>query len=109
MNTMFSARRGTVETQKDKLVKNLKDIVTDADDLLKAVSSSTAEEFATARAKMEAGLGEAMSRLEDARIAVTDKARELADDTQEYVKEHPWKILGVVAAGVVIGLLLSRR
>lgn len=109
MNTILGARHGTVERKKERLVKDIKGIVSDADDLLKAVSSSTAEEFATTRTKIEARLGDAVSRLDDARIAATEKARDAADATQEYVRENPWKILGVVAAGLVIGLLLSRR
>lgn len=110
MNTELNASDGTVEGKKERLVKDLKSVVTDADGLLKEVANSTAEEFAVARTKIEGKLGEARSRLDDARIAVTEKAKSAADATHEYVRENPWKALGVAAAaGLIIGFLLSRR
>lgn len=110
MNTELNASHGTVEGKKEALVKDLKSVAGDANDLLKEVASSTAEGFAAARTKIEGKLGEARSRLDNARIAVTEKARGAADATQEYVKENPWKVLGVAAAaGLIIGFLLSRR
>lgn len=110
MNTELNASHGTVEGMKEKLVKDLKGVVADADDLLKDVVNSSAEEFAAARTKIEAKLREAKSRLDDARLAVTEKAKGAADATDEYVRENPWTALGVaVAAGFIIGFLLSRR
>lgn len=110
MNTEMNAGHGAVEARKEKLVKDLKGVVGDADDLMREVASSTAGELAAARTKIEGKLDEAKSRLGDARIAVTEKARVAADATNEYVRENPWKILGVAAAaGLVIGFLLSRR
>lgn len=110
MNTTLIASHRTFEVKKEKLVKDLKGVVADADDLLKVVSSSTAEEFAAARTKIEGRLGEARSRLNDARIAVTEKARGAANVTDEYVRENPWKVIGVAAAaGLVISFLLNRR
>jgi ElaB/YqjD/DUF883 family membrane-anchored ribosome-binding protein len=38
------------------------------------------------------------------------QARELVDDGEEYVRENPWKAIGIAAgAGLLIGLLVSRR
>ena len=42
-------------------------------------------------------------------IGVTE-ARFVADVTQEYVQENPWRVLGVTAAvAVLVGVLISRR
>ena len=110
MNTELNASHGTVEGKQEKLVKELKGVVPDADDLLKKVANSTAEEFAAALTKIEGKLGEARSRLDDARLAVMEKAKGAADATHVYVRENPWKALGVAAAaGLIIGFLLSRR
>lgn len=101
---------GNVEQLKDKLVKDLKSVGADADGLLKEVASSTAEEFAAARTRIEAKLGEAKSRLDSSRHAVAEKAKRSADATHEYVVENPWKVLGLAAAaGVIVGILMSRR
>ncbi len=110
MKTKLNTSHGTVAGKKEKLVKDLKGVVADTDDLLRQVASSSAEEFAAARTTIEGKLGEAISRLDDARIAVTEKAKGAAEATHEYVNENPWKALGVAAAaGLVIGILLRRR
>ena len=67
MTTELNAIEGT----KEKLVRDLRVVVADGDDLLKEVANSTAEQFSAARTKVEARLGEARSGLDDARIAVT--------------------------------------
>jgi len=111
MDTELNAIHDTVEGIKEKLVNDLRGVRADIDDLLKDVANSTTEEIAAARAKIEGTLGEATSRLADARIAVTEKAKGAADATHAYVRENPWKVFGVAAAaaGFIIGFLLSRR
>lgn len=110
MNTEQGATRGSFANKKDKLVTDLKGVVADADDLLKEVGRSSAEEFAVARANIEGRLGGARAGLEDARNAVTEKVRGAADATEGYVKENPWTAIGVgLAAGLIVGFLVSRR
>jgi ElaB/YqjD/DUF883 family membrane-anchored ribosome-binding protein len=110
MMTELNASHGTVEGKRDILVKDLKGVIGDADDLLQAVAGSTADGFAVARTKVEDRLGEVKSRLVDARLAVTERARGAADASNEYLKDNTWKALGVaVAAGFLIGFLLKRR
>ncbi|MET1081914.1 MAG: hypothetical protein ABWY12_02530 [Burkholderiales bacterium] len=102
MSAELNASHGTVEGLKDTLAEDL--------DLLKDMVNSTADEFAAARSKIEGNLVEARSRIDDARLAVTEKGRGTADAAQVYVREKPWTALGVVAAaGLIIGFLLSRR
>ena len=101
---------GAVAQMKDKLMTDLKSVGADADGLLKEVANSTAEEFSAVRTRVEGKLGEAKSRLESSRLAVTEKTRRSADATREYVVENPWKSLGIAAvAGSIIGILMSRR
>lgn len=112
MTTELTASYRTFESKRNALVKHLKGVIRDADDLLKNVSDSTADEFNDVRTKTERLLFDARSRLEDARAIVTEGARDAADATQEYVRENPWKVvgaLGAVAAGLVIGFMLTRR
>lgn len=109
MNTKPYTSPGAIEIKKEILIRDIKGVVADADDLLKEVASSTADEFAAARMKVEERLGEARSRLDDARIAATEKARCTARATQKYVRENPIKSVGIAAAAIIIGFLLSRR
>jgi len=110
MTTELNISHRAVEARKQTFVRDLKSVVSDADDLLKEVANSTAEEFAVARSRMEDKLNEARSRLHDARILATRKAYRAADATQEYVMDNPLKVAGVaVAAGLLAAFLLSRR
>jgi ElaB/YqjD/DUF883 family membrane-anchored ribosome-binding protein len=110
MTTESSTISGAIQRNKETLVADLKRIVGDADDLLKEIASSTAEELATTRSKIEARLSEAGSRIDAARIAVARKACHAADVTNEYIGENPWKVIGVASlVGLVAAFLLYRR
>ncbi len=110
MNTKLNTSDHPFDGKKEKLMKDLKSVVVDADDLLKQVADSTAEEFAAARLKIEDRLDDAKNRLDDVRHTAVVRVRGAADATHEYVIENPWKILGVGAAvGVLVAYLFSRR
>ncbi len=73
-------------------------------------TASTPEELSAARALIAERLRQTRSRLVEARAVVADKAKYTAQATDAYVKDHPWQVLGVAAAaGVLAGMLLSRR
>lgn len=110
MTTALTASHGAIAARNDILVKDLKRVVGDADDLLHELANAGSEEFATARARIEARLGEAESSLRAARSAFAQQARIAADATNEYIRENPWKLVGIAtAAGLLAALLLSRR
>ena len=95
---------------KQKLMDDLSAVVNDAEELLKATASQTGERIAAVRAKAEESLRAAKGRLEEAQVALVDKAKEAAKETDEYVHENPWKTAGIAAAiGVLIGALITRR
>ena len=110
MNIELNSRNGSFDIAKEKLVNDLKIVMADADSLLKEVGSSTAEEFASARQKIEARLSEARSRLADAGDAVSARTKVSVDATNGYIRENPWTSLGIAAgAGLIIGFLLNRN
>jgi ElaB/YqjD/DUF883 family membrane-anchored ribosome-binding protein len=42
--------------------------------------------------------------------AVVTRTREAAETTDEYVRENPWKVIGIAAGlGFVLGLLMAPR
>ena len=95
---------------KEKLMEDLKVVVTDAEELLKATASQTGERIAAARAKAEESLRVARVRLADAQAALVEKTKIAAKATDEYVHENPWKAVGIAAvAGLLLGALISRR
>lgn len=94
----------------DKLVADLKAVVHDAEALLRATSSQTGEKIQEARAHAEDSLRQAKARLTQVEEEALKRARELADATEEYVRDNPWQSVGIAAGiGLVLGLLISRR
>jgi ElaB/YqjD/DUF883 family membrane-anchored ribosome-binding protein len=110
MNNGMTTSRGSVDGSKQALVMDLKNAVGDADRLLTNVVTASADELTLARRKLESRLTHAKTVLVDASMAVSDRARYAADATDAYVRDNPWKMLGVAAAaGIVIGGILLRR
>lgn len=106
MNTPEAVER----VSKEKLMEDLKVVVTDAEELLKATASQTGERIAAARAKAEESLRVARVRLADAQAALVEKTKIAAKATDDYVHENPWKAVGIAAvAGLLLGALISRR
>ena len=97
-------------TQKDKLMSDLRLVITDAEELLQLTSSQTGDKVAELRARMSDNLRIARHKLEDVEAAIRERARQAARVTDDYVHDNPWKAIGAAAgAGLVIGLLIGRR
>jgi ElaB/YqjD/DUF883 family membrane-anchored ribosome-binding protein len=100
------AEPGSVE----KLTSDLRQVVVDVEELLRATAGQAGEKIGEARVKAERTLSYARSRLSDLEEQALDKAREAAGDADEYVRENPWQAIGITAGvAFLIGLLVSRR
>ena len=94
----------------DRLVDDLKTVMRDAEALIKATSAQTGEKIQEVRARAEESLRQARERLTIVEKEALQHAREVADATEEYVRENPWQSLGLAAGvGLVLGILISRR
>ncbi|MBP1724186.1 MAG: hypothetical protein H6Q44_1891 [Deltaproteobacteria bacterium] len=95
---------------RERLVEDLKVVVSDAEALLKATAHQTGEKIAEVRAKAEESLKTAKVRIAEEGKEIMEKAKSAAKSTDEFVHAHPWKAVGIGAiAGFAIGLLISRR
>lgn len=95
---------------KDKLVADLKVVITDAEELLLATAAQAGEKASAARARIQESLKVAKEKLSQAEVIALDKAKAAARATDDYVRENPWAAVGIGAAvGLVIGMLISRR
>jgi ElaB/YqjD/DUF883 family membrane-anchored ribosome-binding protein len=100
----------SVSGQKDKLVDDIRSVVSDAEDLLKKAKTSSAEGYSAVRVELEDRLANSIVRLQEVQEELKLRARVAAKATDEYVHENPWKSMGYVAlAGLLIGLLITRR
>lgn len=95
---------------KDKLVQDLRIVIGDAEDLLRATASQAGEKAAAAREKIQDSLHRARVKLAEAEEIMLDQTKQAARATDEYVHEHPWRAVGIGAGvGLIIGLLIGRR
>jgi ElaB/YqjD/DUF883 family membrane-anchored ribosome-binding protein len=91
-----------------KLAEDLKTVIADVEELLKATANQTGERIA-AGAKVEGPLKAAKARLGEQESAVITKTKAVAKAADALVRANPWKALGIVAAaGFVLGLLAAR-
>jgi len=110
MRELVTATEAEVEKGiRGKLVEDLKAVVADAEELLKATANQTGERITAARAKAEESLKAAKARLAEQEGAVMAKTRAAAKATEDYVRANPWKAVGIAAgAGFVLCLLATR-
>jgi ElaB/YqjD/DUF883 family membrane-anchored ribosome-binding protein len=98
------------EVTTERLVEDLKTVMNDAEALLRATSAQTGEKIQEVRARAEESLRQARARLSEVEEEALRRARELADATEEYVRDNPWQSVGIAAGiGLVLGILISRR
>ena len=98
------------DVSKEKLVADLKVVVADAEELLRATASQAGEKVSAARERIQASLATAKVKLGEAERALLEKTKQAAKATDEYVRENPWQAVGIAAAaGLVLGILISRR
>lgn len=99
----------TNDVSKEKLVQDLRTVVTDAEELLRATAGQAGEKVAVARERIQENLAAAKERLAAAQQSVVAGTRHAASVTDEYVHENPWRAVGIAAgAGLIIGMLISR-
>jgi ElaB/YqjD/DUF883 family membrane-anchored ribosome-binding protein len=97
-------------TSKEKLAGDLKNLVADAEELLKATASQAGEKIGVARQKIEQSLIEGKKALADAEKNLVQKSKECAEIADDYVRENPWSAVGIAGGiGLVLGLLIRGK
>ena len=100
----------TMDEPRDQLISDLRAVIADAEELLKATTGATGDRIAAARARAEETLKSARQRLTGIDDSVTTQAKEAVRTADQYVREHPWQTAGIAAAaGLLLGVIISRR
>ena len=98
------------EVSREKLMGDLKTVMADAEELLKATASQTGERVAAIRARAEESLKVAKARLLEQEAAALARTKEAAKAADKYVRDNPWMAVGIAAlAGLILGILAARR
>ena len=101
-------RNGAFDSPLRHLRNDLQSVARDAEALLRATADVTSDRVQEARARTEKTVQQAFDNLYDRKMQ--RRVRRYARDTDAYVRDHSWGVIGAVAGvALLIGLLASRR
>ena len=107
---MNDSVRHTIEAGQERLAKDLKTVIRDAEALLRQAVRDAGEGYGEAQEKLKQSVKSAKAQLEDAERALLESAQDAGRATDRYVRRHPWEAIGIGAGiGLVVGLLIGRR
>ena len=90
--------------------RDIQNVVSDAQDLLKTVQNEGEGKLNEMRGKVQAQIDAARQTLAELQSTVTDSAKVAMNTTDEYVRANPWRAVGISAGiGALIGFLIARR
>jgi len=94
----------------DRLLADFQSFVGDVEQLLKSATHLPGDGFAAARGRLEEKVAQAKTKLADVGATAANAAYQARDRSEDYIRGRPWTAIGVaIAAGAVVGVLLSRR
>ncbi len=98
------------QVTKDKLIADIKLVIADSEELLRATAGVAGDKMAEVRAKAQDHLSAAKIKLAEAEAMVVDKAKAVGRATDDYVHDNPWAAVGIATGvGFLVGLLIGRR
>ena len=100
--------RSTSPNTPNALGRDIENVVSDAQDLLKTVQDEGQSKLADVKAKASAQFDTAKQKFGEIQQTVQDGAKVAMNETDAYVRGNPWTSIGIgVAVGAVIGYLAS--
>ena len=98
------------QTARERLAASLKQMVDEAEQLLKSAQGAGSDKFNAARDKFETQLRHARAELAELQDSAVYNAKRAARATDHAVHDHPYTAMGITAGvGLLIGLLIARR
>jgi ElaB/YqjD/DUF883 family membrane-anchored ribosome-binding protein len=95
---------------KDKLVADVKEVISDAELLLRETASDLTGRAKETSAKLANKLDAAKVRLRELEGVAREKVTEGAREADRVIREHPYESIGVAfGLGLLIGILLNRK
>jgi len=99
-----------MDATREKLVGDIKTVLTDVDALLRQAAEATGDEARQLRRRAEDMLDLAQKKFAAVRDDALESGRAATRATDEWVHDNPWSAVGIGAAiGVLIGMLIARR
>ncbi len=99
-----------VVSPRDRLAKDLRVVLADTEELLKATANETGERVKAVRARLQENLQIAKTRVLELEENAVERAKAAAAATDRYAHENPWQTAGLAAGfGLLIGVLIGRK
>jgi ElaB/YqjD/DUF883 family membrane-anchored ribosome-binding protein len=96
----------TTHEANQRLAADMKLVMRDAEDLLKATAGEAGEKVKEVRGRLTSALESAKANY----ARLQDKTVEAAKATDHVIREHPYESIGVAfGVGLLIGVLVGRR
>jgi ElaB/YqjD/DUF883 family membrane-anchored ribosome-binding protein len=96
--------------QPNALGRDVQNVVSEAQELLKTVKDEGATQMENARNRMQQQYDVAREKFGEIQTQVTQGAKYAVTTTDEYVHANPWQAVGIAAAvGALVGFLCARR
>jgi len=109
-NVNLSEKEQNPAITRQQLVADLNLVLSDVDALIRATANQRGAEIAKVRAKAADTVAAMKTRMAGAEVALLNKGRQASKIADDYVRENPWRNLGVATGvGLLIGLLIGRR
>jgi ElaB/YqjD/DUF883 family membrane-anchored ribosome-binding protein len=95
---------------REKLVDDMRTVIADAEELLRATASVAGDKIVVARERIQDSLYRAKVKLAETEGVLLDRTRQAARLTDDYVHDNPWQAVGIAAGvGLLVGMLIGRR
>lgn len=93
-----------------RLAQDVQTVLTDAQELMRLAAGEAGQGFKEARERLERSTQAARKQLATLQESALQNAREAGRTADGYVRENPWKAVGIGAGlGLLLGLLMTRR
>jgi ElaB protein len=99
-----------LDALKSDLKQDVRNVVNDTEQLLKAAARSGDDGLAELRTRLELQLRHLRAELGDLEASALQRARAAAHSADQTVRAHPYGAIGLAAAaGLLVGFLAARR
>ncbi|GAA4327962.1 hypothetical protein GCM10023144_13240 [Pigmentiphaga soli] len=99
-----------VQRSTQQIADSVRGLVEGAEELLKSTSSYAGEDLDGARGRLSRQLTRAKSLFDDLESTAADTYRQTSAQAEAYVRDNPWRAVGIAAAvGVLVSLVALRR
>jgi ElaB/YqjD/DUF883 family membrane-anchored ribosome-binding protein len=92
--------------QNDRLTSDVKTVMTEADELMRATAGQAGERVSEIRSRLSSAMETAKANMRKAQ----DKAVAAAKATDHTIREHPYESIGLaLGVGFLVGFLVGRK